>query len=104
MMSISPILLLPSALAKSAETLAKGFVESVTLGVGQFCTNPGIVFGIESEGFQRFRRAAAQEISTRSAGTMLSPQIHSAYQIRLERLDSTPHVRPLAPIQAPPEG
>jgi alpha-ketoglutaric semialdehyde dehydrogenase len=104
MSSINPILLFPSVLAKNSETLAKGFVDSVTLGVGQFCTNPGIVFGIESEGFQRFRRAAAQEISTRSAGTMLSPQIHSAYQRGLERLDATPNVRSLARIEAPPEG
>lgn len=104
MSSINPILVFPSALGKNAETLAKGFVDSVTLGVGQFCTNPGIVFGIESEGFQRFRRAAAQELSTRSAGTMLSPQIHSAYQRGQERLDTTPDVHTLVRIEAPPEG
>jgi 2,5-dioxopentanoate dehydrogenase len=104
MSSINPILLFPSALDKNAETLAKGFVDSVTLGVGQFCTNPGIVFGIESEGFQRFRRAAARELSTRSAGTMLSPQIHSAYQCGLERLDANPNVHTLARVDAPPEG
>jgi NADP-dependent aldehyde dehydrogenase len=104
MSSINPILLFPSALAKNAETLAKGFVDSVTLGVGQFCTNPGIALGIEDDGFERFRRAAAQEVLTRSAGTMLSPQIHSAYQRGLERLDATPNVRALARIEAPPEG
>jgi alpha-ketoglutaric semialdehyde dehydrogenase len=104
MSSINPILLFPSALAKNAGTLAKCFVDSVTLGVGQFCTNPGIVFGIEGDGFQHFRRAAAQELSTRSAGTMLSPQIHSAYQRGLDRLNATPDVHTLARIDAPPEG
>lgn len=104
MSSINPILLFPSALEKNAETLAKDFVDSVTLGVGQFCTNPGIVFGIESDGLQRFRRAAAREVSTRSAATMLSPQIHSAYQRGLERLDATPDVHPLARIDVPPGG
>jgi alpha-ketoglutaric semialdehyde dehydrogenase len=104
MSSINPIFLFPSALAKNAETLARGFVDSVTLGVGHFCTNPGIVFGIESEDFAHFRRAAAQELSTRSAGTMLSPQIHSAYQRGLERLDKIPNVHALAQVDGPPEG
>jgi 2,5-dioxopentanoate dehydrogenase len=104
MSSINPILLFPSALAKNAETLAKGFVDSVTLGVEQFCTNPGIVCGIESDGFQRFHRAAAQELSARSAGTMLSPQILSAYQRGLDRLNATPDVHTLARIDALPEG
>ena len=104
MSSINPILLFPSALAKNAETLAKGFVDSVTLGVGQFCTNPGIALGIEGDGFERFRRAAAQEVLTRSAGTMLSPQIHSAYQRGLERLDATPNVHALARVDGAPKG
>jgi 2,5-dioxopentanoate dehydrogenase len=104
MSSINPILLFPSALAKNADTLAKGFVDSVTLGVGQFCTNPGIALGIEGDGFERFRRAAAQEVLTRSAGTMLSPQIHSAYQRGLERLDATPNVHALARVDGATKG
>jgi NADP-dependent aldehyde dehydrogenase len=101
MSSINPILLFPSVLTKNAETLAKSFVDSVTLGVGQFCTNPGIVFGLESDDFERFSSAAAQELSTRTAGTMLSPQIRSAYERGLKRLAATPDVQALARIEVP---
>ena len=101
MSSINPILLFPAALEKNAESLAKGFVDSVTLGVGQFCTNPGVVLGIESEGFQRFRRAAAQELATRSAGTMLSPAISAAYGRGVAHLDAIAGVQRLAKVDAP---
>jgi alpha-ketoglutaric semialdehyde dehydrogenase len=104
MSSINPILLFPSALDKNAESLAKGFVDSVTLGVGQFCTNPGFVLGIESEGFRRFSRAAAQELATRSAGIMLSPAIHSAYERGLAKLEAAQGVQQLAKVDAPAEG
>jgi NADP-dependent aldehyde dehydrogenase len=100
MSSINPVFLFPKALDKNAETLARGFVDSMTLGVGQFCTNPGIVMGINSDGFQRFSRAAAQELSTRGAGTMLSPAIHSAYQRGLERLKAAKGVSSLAQVEA----
>jgi NADP-dependent aldehyde dehydrogenase len=104
MSSINPILLFPWALDRNAESLAKGFVDSVTLGVGQFCTNPGIVLGIESEGFQRFSRAAADELASRSAGIMLSPGIQSAYERGLARLDAVQGIQRLAKVDAPTEG
>ncbi|MDT8265594.1 aldehyde dehydrogenase family protein, partial [Roseomonas sp. DSM 102946] len=47
MSSINPVFLLPHALAKRAEALGKGFVGSLTLGAGQFCTNPGLVMAAE---------------------------------------------------------
>jgi alpha-ketoglutaric semialdehyde dehydrogenase len=103
MSSINPILLFPWALDKNAESLAKGFVDSVTLGVGQFCTNPGLVLGIESEGFRRFSRAAADELAARSAGIMLSPGIQSAYERGLARLDAAQGVQRLAKVDAPAE-
>jgi alpha-ketoglutaric semialdehyde dehydrogenase len=101
MSSINPIFMFPQALEKNAEAMAKGFVDSVTLGVGQFCTNPGILMGINGEGFRRFSRAAGHEISTRGAGTMLSPAIHSAYQRGVERLSSAKDINKLARVEAP---
>jgi NADP-dependent aldehyde dehydrogenase len=103
MSSINPIFLFPLALDKHAEMLAKGFVDSMTLGVGQFCTNPGIVMGTNGDGFQRFSRAASQELSAHGAGTMLSPAIHSAYERGLERLKSAKGVNSLAQVEAPPD-
>jgi NADP-dependent aldehyde dehydrogenase len=104
MSSVNPILLFPAALEKNAQALAKGFVDSVTLGAGQFCTNPGIVIGIESDGLQRFLKSAAQELASRSPGTMLSPAIHSAYQHGVGRLSATAGVNSVARVETASAG
>ena len=96
MSSINPVFLLPGALAKRAEAIAIGFTDSLTLGVGQFCTNPGLVIAIEGDGPERFRRVATEKLSTKAAGTMLTPGIHSAYQSGRQKLASTEGVRTLA--------
>ena len=49
MSSINPMFLLPDALAQGAGKIGSGFVDSLTLGSGQFCTNPGLVIAIEGE-------------------------------------------------------
>ena len=47
MSSINPVFLLPDALAARAETIAHGFVDSLVLGAGQFCTNPGLAIAVD---------------------------------------------------------
>src|SRR5690606_23320870 len=56
--SINPVVLLPKALKENAETIAQGFVGSLTLGVGQFCVNPGLVIAIDDDGLKSFIAAA----------------------------------------------
>ena len=56
MSSINPVFLLPGALATRAETLGRGFVGSLTLGAGQFCTNPGLVLRAWTAGSRALRR------------------------------------------------
>jgi 2,5-dioxopentanoate dehydrogenase len=80
MSSINPFFVLPGALAKRAEALANGFVESVTLGVGQFCTNPGLVLVLEGPNTRLFIDAAAQALAKKGAQTMLTAGISTAYQ------------------------
>ena len=63
MSSINPVFLLPGALAERAEKIAQGLIDSVTLGVGQFCTKPGIVIGIAGADFERFRAAAQAAVA-----------------------------------------
>ena len=79
MSSINPVFVLPAALLAWAESIAQGFIESVTLGTGQFCTKPGIVIAIAGPAFERFRTAAQTIIQTKSATTMLNSGIHRAY-------------------------
>jgi NADP-dependent aldehyde dehydrogenase len=85
MSSINPFFLLPGALAGAAAKLASGFIDSLTLGVGQFCTNPGLVIGLAGEQFDAFCVAAAEALQVKAAGTMLTPGIHKAYVDAVER-------------------
>ncbi|MCX4162953.1 MULTISPECIES: aldehyde dehydrogenase (NADP(+)) [Paraburkholderia] len=80
MSSVNPFFLLPGALKRRGDEIAAGFVESVTLGVGQFCTNPGLVITLDGEETQRFIDAAAQALAKKGAQTMLTAGIAAAYK------------------------
>src|SRR5690606_11670221 len=71
MSSINPVFLLPGALATGGAKLAGAFVDSLTMGVGQFCTNPGLVIGLAGAQLDAFRDAAAAALQLKPAGTML---------------------------------
>ena len=79
MSSINPVYLLPGALEAGGAKLAGAFVDSLTLGVGQFCTNPGLVIGLAGPQLDAFRDAAAAALRLKPAGTMLTAGIHQAY-------------------------
>lgn len=79
MSAINPVFLLPAALEARAEALAQGFVGSLTLGAGQFCTNPGLAIGIAGPAFDRFLAAAGTALAASPAATMLTPGIHGAF-------------------------
>jgi 2,5-dioxopentanoate dehydrogenase len=88
MSSINPVILLPAALEARAETIAQGFVASLTMGAGQFCTNPGLVLAIEGPALDRFLTAAADLVGVAPAATMLTPGIHRAYESGVARMAS----------------
>ena len=79
MSSVNPVLLLPAALRARGEALGTAFVGSLTMGAGQFCTNPGLLLAIEGDGLDAFVAAAATAISAAPAQTMLTAAIHAAY-------------------------
>lgn len=78
MSSINPVFLLPGALAADAKGIATQFVGSLTMGSGQFCTNPGLLFVPEGDDSDRFVESAVKEISQRTGQTMLTPGIADA--------------------------
>jgi 2,5-dioxopentanoate dehydrogenase len=80
MSSINPVYLLPGALAARAEKIGQDFVGSLTLGAGQFCTNPGLVFAIEGPHLEIFLRAATEALQGCAAAPMLTPNIQKAYE------------------------
>lgn len=77
--SINPVFLLPGKLQDAAMDIAKSYAGSITLGVGQFCTNPGLIIGIESMQLDIFVAALKEEIKKTSPGQMLHPGIFKSY-------------------------
>ena len=94
MSSINPVVLLPEALRARGTALGTGFAGSLTLGAGQFCTNPGLVLAIEGEGLDAFVAAASAGISAAPAQVMLTRGIADAYRAGLDTLQTT--AKPLA--------
>jgi NADP-dependent aldehyde dehydrogenase len=87
MSSINPVILLPGALDANAEQLASAFVQSLTMGAGQFCTNPGVLIGIAGEALDRFAAAAAGALSASQPATMLTPGIHASFERGVDALE-----------------
>ncbi|MEK7474994.1 MAG: aldehyde dehydrogenase (NADP(+)) [Candidatus Coatesbacteria bacterium] len=90
--SVNPVVVLPSALAGGAAGLAESLCGSVTLGVGQFCTNPGLVFVLEGPGTDAFLAALAGRIAATPPAAMLTGAILAAYVAGVERMAAVPGV------------
>jgi 2,5-dioxopentanoate dehydrogenase len=93
--SVNPMFLLPAALSARGAQIAQGWAASLTMGAGQFCTNPGIVVlidGPDADGFVSAARAALEPIA---AQTMLTPGIAAAFRAGRDRVAGSAGVRPL---------
>jgi alpha-ketoglutaric semialdehyde dehydrogenase len=86
--SVNPVFLLPGALSERAEAIAEGFAASVTVGVGQFCTNPGVVVGVGSHAFDRFVGRLEALIRDARPGTMLYPDMLRSFEAGVRRLSA----------------
>ena len=95
--SINPVFLLPEVLRESGETLAAGLQASVTLGVGQFCTNPGLVFLPTGAAADGFLEKLARLMEATPAGTMLTPSICGEYRTGIDRFSKIPGVQVMSP-------
>ncbi|WP_341217566.1 aldehyde dehydrogenase (NADP(+)) [Neptunomonas phycophila] len=93
MSSINPVFLLPNALETNAQELATGFVGSLAMGAGQFCTNPGLIIALRGEALDRFLSTVVSTLSEVAAQTMLTPGIHRAYVNGVEALSANENVR-----------
>lgn len=77
--SVNPVFLLPEKLQQSPVEIAKAYAGSITLGTGQFCTNPGLIIGVQSAALDHFIEALGNEIKQVVPGTMLHSGIAKAY-------------------------
>ncbi len=78
--STNPVLLLPDTISQNAASIAKQYAGSINLGVGQFCTNPGILLGIVSDGLNEFIEQLVVEMNAIAPASMLHKGILVAYE------------------------
>lgn len=82
--SVNPLFVLPGALSARGADIAEGLFRSVLLGVGQFCTAPGLVFAVEDDNFPSFAEKFSERFEQGTPGTMLNPAIAKNYQARFQ--------------------
>jgi len=102
--SLNPVVILPRALAARGAAIAEGLHASVTLGVGQFCTNPGLVLVEAGPDAETFAAALAARMSATAPGTMLYAALRASYASGVARLAGREGVETLAlsPLDAGP--
>jgi alpha-ketoglutaric semialdehyde dehydrogenase len=96
MSSVNPVFVLPGALAARGAELGAAYAGSLTLGAGQFCTNPGLVFAAGGPELDGFLDAAAKGVESNAGAPMLTERIAQAYQDGAARLTGNPAVTVLA--------
>jgi NADP-dependent aldehyde dehydrogenase len=89
MSSINPVLVLPNKLSQDVDAVASQLSASITLGVGQFCTNPGLVYVLKDENTETFIQKLAQALQQVLPATMLNQTICGAYYKERQQLLST---------------
>jgi NADP-dependent aldehyde dehydrogenase len=97
--SVNPVFLLPGAIAERGESIADGLSQAVNLGVGQFCTCPGLVVGLESQALDSLIERLRLRFQAGAVGTMLTPQIARSFRDAVSRMESTSGLRTTRPLQ-----
>lgn len=96
MSSLNPLFIFPGALKSNKKAIAQGLVQSITNGVGQFCTKPGLVFALESEALTEFMGEFKMLIEKVVPGTMLSSGICNAFHVGRKKIKQIPGVQVIA--------
>lgn len=94
--STNPVFALKNLIENKAETLAKEYISSLTLGVGQFCTNPGIFIAVKGESLDRFIAAVKNEIHEVVPAQMLHNGIYESFEKHKANAITQPDVEVIA--------
>ncbi|WP_437316238.1 aldehyde dehydrogenase (NADP(+)) [Sorangium sp. So ce385] len=86
MSSINPLVVLPGALRERRDAIAEGLANSCTLGVGQFCTKPGLVLGLASPEWDAFAQSVADRGRAIAPGVMLHAGIQASFDRSVREL------------------
>jgi NADP-dependent aldehyde dehydrogenase len=93
--SVNPMFILPAALAARGEAIGAGWAASLTMGAGQFCTNPGIAVVMRGPVGDAFAEAARSVLSRSQPQVMLSDGIAASYRAGCERIGAGTGVQAL---------
>ena len=91
--SVNPVFILPEAIRSRGGDIASGWAASLTMGVGQFCTNPGIAVLLDGPGADNFERNAAAALTDIREQVMLSEGIASAFRSGQSKVRDTNGVK-----------
>jgi alpha-ketoglutaric semialdehyde dehydrogenase len=93
MSSLNPIFITATALAQRGEAIAVGLYNSVTSGLGQFCTKPGLVFVEAGTGAKSFLAKLQSLMEATATGPMLTAGLCASYQVGTAKYLATPGVK-----------
>ncbi len=85
--SINPVVVLPKIIEEQGLHWATALAGSINLGAGQFCTNPGLLIGIEDSSFTTFIDQLADALSEQKPSCMLHPKIFETYRRSVDRME-----------------
>ncbi|WP_372717926.1 aldehyde dehydrogenase (NADP(+)) [Novipirellula sp.] len=101
--SINPVFVLPGAIEERGEQIAQAFIGSLTMGVGQFCTNPGLILIPSGDRGDQLIQSIAEHAAAAAPGTMLHSGIHDAFTKGVARIKDTDGVQLLSQANGPRE-
>lgn len=101
MSAVNPVILMETALKVRPEAIAKGLAGSVTMGAGQFCTNPGMVLLVENDLSKKFLNHFVQHLGIAESATMLNKNICESYSKGIDATKTVNGVHVLAEGERP---
>jgi NADP-dependent aldehyde dehydrogenase len=101
--SINPVFVLPGALQDRGAEIASVLTDSVTFGIGQFCTSPGVLVALDDPATDQFVEAAKSKFADTNPATMVHAGIRNAFSNGLDALENAPGVSRIATSSTGPD-
>lgn len=86
--SVNPMVILPDAIATRFDALVKDIAGSVTLGSGQFCTNPGLLLVLDTAESRQLIRGVADAMQAQTPGVLLNAGVENSLKQRVSQTSS----------------
>ncbi len=94
--SLNPVAILPGALEERWEAIVAGLSASITMGCGQFCTKPGLIFVIKGSFSTKFALSLADKLASAPSAPMLNERIRLEFEKGRRNIETLPNIRVLA--------